>query len=95
LGALIVVDAKVLAQQTALYGHAVVPAPRHRDLVNEVDNNQAHQGTDGRKVKVFQNRAAAGGIRPIWRGNVKKHLVQRLAPCLDPNAHDLVTAGRP
>jgi hypothetical protein len=55
LSALVTVDAKALTEQTALYRHTVVPAPRHSDLVNEVDHDQAHQDADSGKVYVTQN----------------------------------------
>jgi hypothetical protein len=52
LGALIVIDAKVLAEHAALDRHAEVLATGHHDLVDEIDDHPADERTGRGEVNV-------------------------------------------
>ena len=63
LGALIVVDAEVLAEQATFDRHTEILPAGHDDLVHQVDDHPANQGSGRGEIDVTRDRTGSGGVR--------------------------------
>jgi hypothetical protein len=63
VGALVMINPKVFAEQAALDRHAEILATGHHDLVDEIDNHPADERAGRGEVDVSGDRSRFRGVR--------------------------------